>query len=255
VVSRLDYDSIAKVYDRRYEQNEYAGLERALLEFAADARALLEVGCGTGHFIGLVTARGRAAVGLDLSARMLAQARASLPALPLVRGRAEALPFSDRRLDRVFCMNALHHFSDHRAFVAEARRVLAPGGGLMIAGLDPHTRHDHWWIYDYYDKALKDDRARYPSAATIRALLQARGFRRVETCEVQRITLRRSASEALAAGQLDKSTTSQLSILSDAEYQAGIDRVRRDIDAAQARGSVLELAIDLRLYATVGWLD
>ena len=47
-----DYDSIAGRYDRRYQIHEYAGVRAALVDFAGESRAVVEVGCGTGHWLG-----------------------------------------------------------------------------------------------------------------------------------------------------------------------------------------------------------
>ncbi len=70
---------------------------------------------------------------------MLERARASVPQAELLHGSAERLPWPEGSFDRVLCINALHHFADAPAFIAGARRVLRPGGGLIVVGLDPHT--------------------------------------------------------------------------------------------------------------------
>lgn len=61
------------------------------------------------------------------------------------------------------------------------------------------------------------------------------------------------ARTALAAGHLDKTATSQLTLLSNAAYRAGIARITQRADEAQQRGETLTLRCDLRLYATIGW--
>ena len=69
--SSVDYDSVANTYDRRYDNNDYSGIEAALGAFMGpthDGR-VLEVGCGTGHWLRLLGARGIRAAGLDVSAR------------------------------------------------------------------------------------------------------------------------------------------------------------------------------------------
>lgn len=46
----VSYDSIAQTYERRYQHNQYDGVERELLRFVgSEPTAVLEVGCGTGH--------------------------------------------------------------------------------------------------------------------------------------------------------------------------------------------------------------
>jgi len=56
----------------------------------------------------------------------------------------------------------------------------------------------------------------------------------------------------LERGRLDKSATSQLSVLTDEEYRQGIDRVREAVESAEVRGESLCLSADLRLYGTFG---
>ena len=79
------------------------------------------------------------------------------------------------------------------------------------------------------------------------------GFRAPETKEAQHIVRRMSAGAALDRNFVDRSVTSQLMILSEQEYQDGIDRIRSTKEAAATRGEDLVLTTDVRLYATVGW--
>ncbi len=250
-----DYDAFAAQYDRRYEEQSYHGVELALLECLGGEEALdvLEVGCGTGHWLGVLATRAARIAGLDPSAGMLARARHSVRGATLVRGRAEGLPWATGSLDRVFCVNAFHHFHAKATFLAEARRVLRSQGGLMIIGLDPHTGRDSWWVYDYFHGILALDKERYPSGADIRTAMIRAGFRAPETREAQHIVRRMSAGAALDRNLVDRSVTSQLMILSEQEYQDGLDRIQSTKDAATTRGEDLVLTTDVRLYATVGW--
>jgi ubiquinone/menaquinone biosynthesis C-methylase UbiE len=250
----VDYDQVAPGYDRRYQVSDYSGIAHALMAFVGEPRPVrvLEVGCGTGHWLQHMLARGVDVAGLDASPGMLEAARARLPGAPLMHGHAEHLPCPDASFDRVVCINAFHHFTDKPAFLREARRVLRAHGGVFSVGLDPHTGLDRWCIYDYFENALELDRVRYPSAARIRTWLIEAGFTTARTEEVQHIPLQLDARAALAEGRLDKRFTSQLSLLTDAEYQTGIDRVQDALEAAKARGERLMLGADLRLYGTFG---
>lgn len=251
----VDYDEVAPTYDRRYAHGEYAGVERGLLRFVGTDPALrvLEVGCGTGHWTALLAGRGFRVAGLDASPGMLGRAVARGDGALLSVGRAERLPFCDAGFDRVFCVNAFHHFADKPGFLAEAHRVLRPGGGLFTVGIDPHTGLDRWAIYDYFEGTLDTDRRRYPPTARIRGWLAELGFGGGATEVAQRVRLDLPAAEALDHWRLGRSSTSQLSLLSDAAYAAGIERIRRDAAAAEARGDTLRLVADLRLYATTAW--
>lgn len=252
--SSVDYDSIASTYDRRYEDNDYSGVEHAVVAFIGPARDIrvLEVGCGSGHWLRLLGARGIRAAGLDVSARMLAFAHGQDDSTILVRGAAEYLPWADESFDRVFCVKALHHFRDKRAFLMEARRVLRPGGQLMTIGLDPHTGIDRWYVYEYFDPVLQIDRARCPAASQIQAWMNAVGFADCVTREAQHLLGQLPARTALEQGRLDKTATSQLGLLTEEQYQQGIDRIRKAMKSAEASGQALHLSVDLRLYATSG---
>jgi hypothetical protein len=64
-----------------------------------------------------------------------------------------------------------------------------------------------------------------------------------------------SAVYALEKGQLAKNSTSQLIVLTDEEYNLGIDRLKRDLEEAEARGSTLSIYADLRICASTGWVE
>jgi SAM-dependent methyltransferase len=255
MTERVDYDRIAAVYDTRYERNDYEGVQRALAAFVTRGpragQRILEVGCGTGRWMCFLCDGGTDVIGIDVSRAMLQQARTRLPDGRLIRARAETLPCAAASVDRLFCINALHHFTDHLAFFREARRVLRDNGGLLTVGLDPHPGRDRWWIYDYFPSALDEDRRRYLAAGTIRELMAEAGFARCETHEVQHLPTEMTVSDAARRGFLDRNSTSQLMIISDTEYAAGLQLIH-DADAAASGGAVLRA--DLRVYGTTGWV-
>lgn len=243
----LDYDVVAAKYDKRYEAHRFDGIKAALQRFVGDSRCLdvAEVGCGTGHWLARLQQRARTTAGLDLSAEMLRRARIAAPCARVARGRAEHLPWNSGSFDRVFCINAMQHFNDADAFLREAGRVLRPLGRLLIIGLDPHTGLDQWWVYDYFPAALQADRVRYLSTAEIRRRLGASGFVDGATDIAQHIHTELTFAEGMQGGLLERHTTSQLMVITDAEYANGVRRL-------EAEQPVLRT--DLRLYATVGQL-
>lgn len=251
-----DYDRIAQTYDRRYEWNQYAGVERALRQFVGDRSGLriLEVGCGTGHWLRVLQDPANYVTGLDFSVEMLARARTWVPGMHLIRGSAQRLPWAASSFDRVFCINAIHHFADKAAFLVEVRRILRPGGMFLTVGLDPHHGLHQWHVYDYFSQSLEIDRQRYPSLDRLQAWLGEADFESCITQEVEHWTYRIPAREALEQGRLDKAATSQLSVLTDAEYRQGVQRIRADIQRAEEGGQTLFLTADLGLYGTTAFV-
>ncbi len=251
-----DYDQIARGFDSRYEREQYAGVERALQQFVGSEPGLriLEVGCGTGHWLKSLRAQFPENIlsGIDFSREMLARARAALPEVDLVRGTAQRLPWQDGSFDRVYCINALHHFPDKPAFLAEARRLLRPGGQFFSVGIDPHGGMDQWYIYDYFKETLALDRQRYPSTQELREWMTAAGFEDCLTEVVEHWEMRIPARDALEHGWLAKAVTSQLSILTNDEYQQGIQRIEEGIERAEKDGRILSLQANLRLHGTSG---
>jgi SAM-dependent methyltransferase len=95
----------------------------------------LEVGCGTGIFLEAAATTGADIIALDLSADLLAQARARVAAAGKVRlslGNAEQMPFRDGSFDAAYGSSILHHLNIDAA-LAEVHRVLKPGGRIVFA--------------------------------------------------------------------------------------------------------------------------
>jgi ubiquinone/menaquinone biosynthesis C-methylase UbiE len=248
----VDYDAIAANYDRRYAVSDYSQVQGALLDFVGNiphGRAL-EVGCGTGHWLRALGDAGVRVAGVDRSSNMLQYARTRVPGSVLVRATAERLPWRDAAFERLYCINALHHFDDKPGFIDEARRVLAAGGRLLTIGLDPHIGTDRWFIYDYFASVLEIDRRRYPSTQRVREWLRDAGFIDVHTRTVQHLPTRLSAGPAVDGGRLAKHMTSQLAILSDEQYQEGLQQIRTAMHEADTRGETLWLTADVSLYGT-----
>ena len=244
-----NYDDVAATYDQRYEEDDYSGIDAALIEFVGStAQRVLEVGCGTGHWIRRLQDQNVSAVGIDPSWSMLSRAQSKLMSGCLIRARAEHLPFRNGRFDRLFCINAHHHFADKRQAIAEARRVLRAGGSLMMIALDPHSGVDRWWVYDYFDGTLDIDKQRYPSCDQIREWMTAAGFVDTYSCEVQHLPGDISVDAALDSGMITPGLTSQLAVLTIDEFSAGLARIRDTL----ASDPTSRLCSDLRVYGTYG---
>jgi ArsR family transcriptional regulator len=122
-----------------------AEVDKALLA-AFEGRSihdLVDMGTGTGRVLEVLGPKALRAVGIDLSREMLAAARANLERLGLrncmVRqGDITQLPLPDSSADAVTIHHVLHYAADPAGLVAEAARVLEPGGRLSIVDFAPH---------------------------------------------------------------------------------------------------------------------
>ena len=252
-ISPINYDLIAPKYDARYAQNPLAGVARELRALVANsqARDILEVGCGTGHWGIELQPLVRRMVGLDFSYGMLEQAHAQNEQSLLTNGDANHLPFPSAAFDLVLSLNALQHYTDQRAFITEARRLLRVGGALVIVNLDPHIGHDQWYLYDYFEGVKDADLRRFPSSGTLLDWMLAAGFVRAEWRVADHIYQEFVGREVLDNPFTQKSGSSQLALLSDAAYTAGMDRIRAAV--ADATDAPPVFVTDQWLTLLVGW--
>lgn len=127
---------LAPLVDRRPYGNAHL-LRRALDLDPAGGQRILDVGGGSG----LIEAKARLAgtVIVDPQPAMLARARDKGLGLVPVLGDGARLPFRDGAFDRVLVVDALHHFAEPEAALAEMARVLADGGRLVVEEILPRS--------------------------------------------------------------------------------------------------------------------
>ena len=242
----VDYNRIAASYDQRYTVSRMPGVEAALLEMVQihQPAVILEAGCGTGHWLEVLRPTGGQVYGLDLSPGMLAKAhQAGLH--ELVCGRATRLPLAAESCDLIFCVNAIHHFGEPQRFIHEAHRLLRPGGILAITGSDHATSPDAWYVYDYFPGTFETDLQRFPSRRQIMDWSSQAGFHSREWQVVEQIESQRLGRDVFNDPFLKKDSTSQLALLSDEAYAAGMQRIQKAIEEAEMRGE--EAVFDTRL--------
>lgn len=119
------------------EQVAMAYFRYRLVGDLAAGRRVLEVGCGAGMGLDYLSKRASEAVGCDVSASLVSQAKEHLPGVTIVEAAAPGLPFEDATFDVVAMLEMLYYVPDQAKAIADAARVLRPGGTLVVAAPNP----------------------------------------------------------------------------------------------------------------------
>jgi SAM-dependent methyltransferase len=104
---------------------------RALLaRYASPHSKVLEIGCGTAATLSMLAKEGYQVAGLDMSTD--AQQFAAERSIPVAIGSADALPYPDHQFDVVLLLDVIEHIAEDTVALAEAARVLRPGGIVVL---------------------------------------------------------------------------------------------------------------------------
>ncbi|WP_460346865.1 class I SAM-dependent methyltransferase [Actinoallomurus acanthiterrae] len=154
---RLGYDTVAEDYAAGF-RDELSGkpLDRALLgclvEQTEAGTAIADLGCGPGHVAGRLAEHGVRAVGIDLSAGMVAVGRREFPAVEFREGDLLALPAADGEFGSAVAFYSIIHLhpAELRRAFEEVRRVLRPSGLFLVSfHIGTEVRHlDEWWGHE-----------------------------------------------------------------------------------------------------------
>ncbi len=131
------FEAHAPEWDKRMPADYSALLYDFALPFAADFRAagsMVEIGTGTGAFIPVLRALAPESrlMSIDFAYSMLGQAQKRTPDARLLQANTHDLPLMSGGIDLVICHNSFPHFQDKPRALREIRRVLRPGGRIMI---------------------------------------------------------------------------------------------------------------------------
>ncbi|HBK06625.1 MAG TPA: class I SAM-dependent methyltransferase [Acetobacteraceae bacterium] len=154
----------------------YRALHQRLLDALMPVRGqILDAGCGTGGFLAVLKRQRPDLTGFGLEWDHTAAARAKAKSAALVaRGSVNALPFAAAAFDAVVSADVLCHAAvDPSATLAELRRVLKPGGRLVL------NLPSYQWLMSAHDRHVHN--ARRFTARAAAALLRQAGFARIQT--------------------------------------------------------------------------
>jgi SAM-dependent methyltransferase len=231
----VNYDEVSKIYDdvRKGDLALVRRLIRALP--ARSGLRVLDIGCGTGNHTDLFQKLTQLEVyGVDPSEGMLAKARQKNADIIFKVGQADDIPFDENFFDFVYMTDVIHHIPDIKNMFNEIWRVPRnpdpesgkPGGkGCIVT--QSHQQIEARPIARYFPGTAEVDKARYPDIPEIVEIAKACGFAQVE-------------SEILSDEALDlndsfldlvrKKGYSMLHLISDEEYQAGLQVLERALE-------------------------
>ena len=182
VSTKEGYRLWAATYDN--DPNPLLALEeRGLYPMLPDLRgkAALDVGCGTGRWLGTFLELGaRSALGVDSSAEMMVQA-ADKPVLRnrLVLGDCLALPLRARMADLVVCSFTVGHVLNPRALAGELSRVSRPGADVFITDMHPEAQAKGWRCAFRQGTETVEIRSFAHSPGNLRNTFESEGFKLV----------------------------------------------------------------------------
>lgn len=161
---------------------DFAALQRVPEELGRPPR-VLDAACGTGILLGHLLERvpGMEAYGVDASADMLAQAQEALKDLPHVRleqreVNGTGLPYPSRTFDLITCTNALHDIRDPVGFLSDMRRLLVPGGQLLLEDFARRRPAWLWAVFEWLVQRVEEGHVRAYTLAEVRALCAQAGL-------------------------------------------------------------------------------
>jgi ubiquinone/menaquinone biosynthesis C-methylase UbiE len=196
---------------------------------------VLDVGCGPGSVLEQLHRHfGVVGVGIDASPNMIEVARREAPEIEFHVGRAEESPFAESTFEAAVSRMVVHHLDRPRAF-AEMRRILRPGGRVVITTTDPGG-FETFWMQPYFPSYVDIERGRFPSGDMLRLELEQAGLGAVR---VEPFVLERRFDRETALRKLRGRAYSTFTLMSDEEYEAGVA-------AAESR-LPREIVYDLRL--------
>jgi ubiquinone/menaquinone biosynthesis C-methylase UbiE len=176
---RRSYDAVAEKYaDGFRDELAYKPLDRALLtcliEQTGEGAPIADLGCGPGHVSAWLASHGATAVGIDLSAGMIAVARRDYPGAEFRQGDFLELPAGDGEFGAAVALYSIIHLEPgelRRAF-AEIHRVLRPSGLLLAAfHIGSEVRHVTDWLGHEVDVDF-----RFLDPAHVAAVMEAAGL-------------------------------------------------------------------------------
>jgi ubiquinone/menaquinone biosynthesis C-methylase UbiE len=225
-------------YATRNADSAWIQAIRAIVE--PEGKRVADIGCGGGIYSEAWHALGAAhVIGVDFSAEMVAASQeraAGQQNMRFVQGDASQTGLPGGSYDIVFQRALIHHLDSYDACFAEARRLLAPGGLLIIqdrtvedVNVAASTEHLRGYFFDRFPKLRATEAARRPVPEKVYRSLKASGFQDASSTSLWETRKMYAGFEELARDLADRTGRSILHHLSDDELTALIDYIESQL--------------------------
>ena len=132
------YDLTAEMYEMRYAEEQAAKYKAALEHLNVNRSRVADVGCGTGLLFSQVAAEAQTVVGVDVSGKLLLQAKErarKFQNVHLVQADADHLPFKNDHFSVVFAFTVLQNMPKPLETLSEIKRIAECGASVVVTGL------------------------------------------------------------------------------------------------------------------------
>jgi ubiquinone/menaquinone biosynthesis C-methylase UbiE len=223
--SGTHFDRIAQSYDNHRKPGGPHNPVLKDLASKANAKTILELGCGTGNSTTSFTQSWPSTpFALDLSANMLSQASAKEIDAHWINANADSIPLPDNSVDFIYSVLAFHLIKDAQTVLHECYRVLNKGI-CAIATSPAHFIRNHP-LNHYFPSFTKIDSARFQSEQFLQLFMQDAGFNNTQ------ITLcfdKPRPIDAAYVERIENKFISTIALLPEDEFQQGLQRLKQDI--------------------------
>ncbi|MEQ1741636.1 MAG: class I SAM-dependent methyltransferase [Candidatus Nitrotoga sp.] len=202
-----------------------------------DVQTVIDLGTGTGRFWPALRHAFPEAqiIAIDINAPMLTHSEANLDRVCRIVADVSQLPLKDHGADYALCSMLLHHVDDPKKVLVGLRSSLRTGGRVFVRQGTQETV-DSFFFLKFFPTALKIEQDRMPASGEVLGMIESSGLSVIETRQIltpPATTVNDYLTRVKARG------FPSLQLVSDEEFQCGIDQLRRHFDSPSNASEVL----------------
>jgi SAM-dependent methyltransferase len=226
VQQATDYERMASIYDRgrALPLEALSGWRLALSDYLppAGGAAVLDLGSGTGIFsVALATWFDCWVVGMEPAGAMRTRAMAarSHDRVTYMGGLGERIPLADSSCGCAWLSTVVHHIADLPACARELRRVIVPGGRVLVRNAFADRTTGVTWL-PYFPEAARVARRRWPTVGMVVERFSAAGFEQERLASVEQVT---APDMRTYIAMIKARADSSLAVISDDDFARGVE--------------------------------